>query len=526
MSTALEESTVRVMESLMASHGMVSKKLETFLEGWCQDSSLVNPQDAFIGPDGEPWAPLGYAGGVNQGAVYSNPAELLRIRQLARWFADENEFANNSHENRINYIAGWGHTYNVVAKPGEDVPDDAIDAVREIMEEFLKLNLWSPCYVRGSLHASGRAAWGYRQQQNVLRRDRDGEVIIRKFKVEDGILRLRYVEPEALFTPESLAGRDNVQYGIEVDPNDEETVVAYHVNRQSVDAADIQHRCRSASSRHPRGIPIHYAVRKNLVRASKILRNGSTVTEIQTAIGLIRKHLSATQASVSAFQQSLTQARDTTDTPPRRQQFKPGTILDTSGNTEYVIPGMGIDPSKYVAALQAELRAIASRLVMPEFMLSSDASNANFASTMVAEGPASKNFERLQWDEICCDLELIWDALAWAAQSGRLDHSVLERIDIVAEPPSARARNQVEDAQVVQVLDGLGVISKQTLSAQFGLDYEQEQANIETHNEDSGIPLSFDRPELPPLPGDQQPPAKPGDQQPPARETGDGKAAK
>ena len=41
-----------------------------------------------------------------------------------------------------------------------------------------------------------------------------------------------------------------------------------------------------------------------------------------------------------------------------------------------------------MTVLQAELRAIASRLVMPEFMLTSDASNANYASTMVAEGPA------------------------------------------------------------------------------------------------------------------------------------------
>ena len=46
--------------------------------------------------------------------------------------------------------------------------------------------------------------------------------------------------------------------------------------------------------------------------------------------------------------------------------------------------------------LQAELRAIAARLVMPEFMFTSDASNANYASTMVAEGPAVRMFERLQ----------------------------------------------------------------------------------------------------------------------------------
>jgi hypothetical protein len=46
--------------------------------------------------------------------------------------------------------------------------------------------------------------------------------------------------------------------------------------------------------------------------------------------------------------------------------------------------------ASFVAVLHAELRAIASRLVMPEFMLTSDASNGNYASTMVAEGPAMR----------------------------------------------------------------------------------------------------------------------------------------
>ena len=35
---------------------------------------------------------------------------------------------------------------------------------------------------------------------------------------------------------------------------------------------------------------------------------------------------------------------------------------------------------------------------MPEYMLSGDASNANFSSTMVAEGPAVKTFEEMQAD--------------------------------------------------------------------------------------------------------------------------------
>ena len=38
-------------------------------------------------------------------------------------------------------------------------------------------------------------------------------------------------------------------------------------------------------------------------------------------------------------------------------------------------------------------------------------------------------------------------------------------------------------------------------SAQFGLDYRQEQANKERHNEQFGLPISNDRPDLPPVPG-------------------------
>ena len=41
--------------------------------------------------------------------------------------------------------------------------------------------------------------------------------------------------------------------------------------------------------------------------------------------------------------------------------------------TEYEFPAAALDAGRYVAVLQAELRAIAARLVMPEFMFTSDA---------------------------------------------------------------------------------------------------------------------------------------------------------
>src|SRR6185295_1448942 len=89
-------------------------------------------------------------------------------------------------------------------------------------------------------------------------------------------------------------------------------------------------------------------------------------------------------------------------------QYGPGTILDAPAGLEYDFPAQGLDAGNFVTVLQAELRAIASRLVMPEFMLTSDASNANYSSTMVAEGPAVKMFSRLQAEQIADDLEVMW----------------------------------------------------------------------------------------------------------------------
>jgi len=493
-----QDAMANALESMVSGHNTVTERLESVLESIWNDANLVNPKDAYLGPDGEPWIPVGMATAHDdQSVIYRHEADLDRIRSLCRYFSDENEFAGNVHKNRINYIVGWGHTYNVVPKEGEDVSPEELAPVKQALLEFLRVNRWSPNYVASSRRASGRSGWGYRQQSNVFRRDRDGEVLLRKFYGDDGCLRVRYIEPERLVPKVT---NKHTRFGIETDPQDEETVIAYHVMGESVDASEIQQRTRNGSSRHPRGIPINYAVRKNLVRAGKILRNGSSVTEVQTAIGLIRKHAQATKTAVQAFQSAITQPRNQSDDPPRRQKYEPGTILDSSQGIEYEFPGMKIDPSKYVASLQAELRAIASRHVMPEFMLSSDASNANFASTMVAEGPAVKNFEQLQWDEIASDLEIIWDALEHAAQSGKFDPLLLDAVDIIAEPPSAQARNRLEDAQVGQILNGLGWLSPQTGAAQFGLDYEQEQSNIERDSEQQGTPLSPDRPDLPPVP--------------------------
>src|SRR5688572_27876777 len=105
-------------------------------------------------------------------------------------------------------------------------------------------------------------------------------------------------------------------------------------------------------------------------------------------------------------------------------------IVDAPSGLDYDFPTRGLDAASFVAVLQAELRAIAARLVMPEFMFTSEASNSNYASTMVAEGPAMKMFERLQARMIEQDRAVMWRVVDNAVAAGRLPQNVHELVEI------------------------------------------------------------------------------------------------
>ena len=157
-----------------------------------------------------------------------------------------------------------------------------------------------------------------------------------------------------------------------------------------------------------------------------------------------------------------------TATPPAGSSIRPA-------GADHEFPASGLDAGRYVTVLQAELRAIASRLVMPEFMLSSDASNANYSSTLVAEGPAVKMFERLQNETTEDDLELLRRVLEKAVEAGRLPPAALTAVDIQATAPTLAAHDRLRDAQADAILVKSGAMSPATMAMRHGLDPGQER---------------------------------------------------
>ncbi|MCS7306264.1 MAG: phage portal protein [Thermoguttaceae bacterium] len=439
----------------------IERQLQEALDRLWDD--YVDPDEVLYDEAGMRWARLSDMPrpGSPTGAAYTTEAQLANIRAECRALAVGNEFAINGHENRISYIVGPGHKYRIVPKPGRRVPAEILAQYEEFLVEFLRINKWH-----------------HRQQEIVRRKDRDGEVFLRFFVGPDGMTRVRFVEPEQVSTPATHSANPAASFGILTDPQDVETVLGYFIDGQFVEASLIQHRKLGVDANVKRGLPLFYPVRANLRRAEKLLRNMSVLAEVQSAIALIRKHTTATRSALEQFIRQEAEGQSGSGlraTPLRR--YGPGTILDVFAGVEYDFPASRINAANYVAVLQAELRAIAARLVMPEFMLTSDASNANYASTMVAEGPAVKMFERLQQDMIADDLEVLWFALRTAVAAGRLPGQAMEDIEIQAVPPSLCARDRLREAQADRILVLSGAMSPRTMALRHGLDPDREAAS-------------------------------------------------
>jgi hypothetical protein len=458
-----------------------NRLLEMFDALW---DDFVDPREAYADVDGEWWLPVGGAAGYprrgsasgtqfgaggTQWAVCgpTNEQQLHELRSQCRRLALTNEFAINGHENRISYIVGCGHSYLATVAKGAVAPPEVAMQVQGLLHRF-------KC----------ESCWHERQQEIVRRVDRDGEAFLRFFVGADGMTRVRFIEPDQVATPSHLSADPSASFGIQTDPLDVETVLGYYVDGQFVDASEVQHRRSNVDRNVKRGLPLYAPVRKNLRRAEKLLRNMSVVAEIQSAIALIRKHRGVSRSGVEQFVASDADATATSAASGRTQnyrQYGPGTILDAPAGLEYDFPVTSVDAASYVAVLQAELRAIAARLVMPEFMFTADASNANFASTMMAESPAIRMFERLQASMIEQDRAVLWRIVDNAVAAGQLPANVRDVIEIQIMPPTLQVRDALRDAQVDKIAYANGILSPQTWAQHLGLDYDQEQKNLAMH---------------------------------------------
>lgn len=451
------------------------------LESQFDAMDIVNPNEAYIDPGtGEQWLPLGIGSDLDVfTAPFTNELELRVIRQRARVTALKNPYAKNLLNSITAFVVGKGHRYTAAVKKNirntneRDTAKKVGERVQKWLDKLLKINKWPR-----------------RQRQTVWRYHRDGEAFTRMFHSEDGYTLFRFVEPAEVLTPAGKTQSVNCTFGIETDPDDVETVEYYWIGGEKVPAEEIQHRKANVDMNTKRGLSTLFTIREHLDRALKLLRNMSITVANQTALSMIRHH-KGTGKQVQSFAAKAAQTTRFTRPGPastevKQRQIVPGTTWDVvDGKTRVEFPAQGLNAGSPVQILQAELRAIASAMSWPEFMIGADSSNANYSSTMVAENPAVKSIETEQADHIADDLELIQAAIENAVNVGRLPAEALTMVEIEVEAPLIVTRNEKDRADISKLLGEMRVKSPQTTASEFGLDYAQEQQNFTEHDDQS-----------------------------------------
>lgn len=440
---------------------------------------LVNSSDAYFGKDWrDSWDNIGSGVAYDENSMpYTNELELSMIRKASRKTVRKNPYAEDLLNNLVSFVIGKGHRYLAVQKK---------DAKRVSKKALIDAQLWLD-----ELLIANR--WRRRQRESFRRKHRDGETFFRLFPQKNGLTYWRFLEPSQVSTPPERQRYENETFGVVRDPDDVEDVQGYYVDGKYVDAYQIQHRKCNADLTDPRGLSSIYCVQENLDRAKQLLTSMSMLVTIQTAIAVIRKHNRPANAvrSFSSSKADYTARDPVTGSTRKFASFRPGSIIDTNKDTDYEFPASSINPQGPVGVLGAELRAVASSKSLPEYMIGSDASNANYASTMVAESPAVKFFESEQEDQIEEDLELIWASFDWAVLNGRLPAELRDMVEIEVSGPTLVTRDPKQQADTDDVYLRHRIMSPQTVQARLGLDPDQESENWDAWDGENLAPVDL-----------------------------------
>lgn len=462
---------VSISETLATAPAATPATSQPLAESMDLTGQVVDPRGPYA-PDanGEAWIPLGMEGDKAEACGAADENQLRAIRGLCRYAAKKSPYAINGHKNRQNYIIGSGHTYTATVKKGMNATDEEVDAVQKALDDFVRVNKWHK-----------------RQRECLLRKDRDGEAFLRFSTDGEGNVLVRFVEPGQVATPTEAANDSRNTFGIRTDAEDVETVEGYFIDGKLVSADEIQHRKANVDSNVKRGLPLMWPALDILKETKAIRRNMAVGSVIQTSVAMTKTVAGGSTngpSSLRAGAADATRSNPLTGKTEYFEQQRPGKIITKTDAVEYDFPFATTDYSAFVEVIANNLREISSMLVMPEFMFTSDASNGNFASTMVAEGPAVRNFETEQYDQREDDLEVMRRQVKARAAAANLPDDILERVEIDVQCPQLAVRDAKAETERRQILANNKILSQQTWSAEEGYDYAQEQENIEQHMDD------------------------------------------
>ncbi|MBX3437582.1 MAG: phage portal protein [Planctomycetaceae bacterium] len=238
----------------------------------------------------------------------------------------------------------------------------------------------------------------YSFQEHARRTWRDGECFLRKFSETSWPPDLRFVDPETIGPTKEDADSQGIvtdaddvespQWYLRIDPTTGDLI-------ETIAACEMLHTRVGVDSNEKRGVTVLNPVIEQLERFESWIGTELAARKLQASIVLWRKVTNP--AAATAFSgESTVESMSGISPGPGVSRFQPGSVLTTGASTDIRFVQPDTNYSDTVPLGRMLLLNAAAGAGLPEFMLTSDASNANYASTMVAEGPAVKMFQSEQ----------------------------------------------------------------------------------------------------------------------------------
>lgn len=241
-----------------------------------------------------------------------------------------------------------------------------------------------------------------KSKEMIRRTLRDGDLFLRWFRPMRGsqFQPVRFVDPREI--QPSRNGKP--AYGIAIDANDYELVRYYNrvwtpegsrqERTERILPRDLDHWKILVDSEVKRGVSYYVGMAHYAGEYSRWLADRIELNKIRHYFNVVGK---VTGGDLDSFEDELTNEVDISPVgaTPKKKQYKPGGVLLQEG-VEWDLKSLNINASDTADDGRAIQLQIAIATGLPEYIVRGDASNANYASTMVSESPFVKLMESWQ----------------------------------------------------------------------------------------------------------------------------------
>jgi len=368
--------------------------------------------------------------------------------------------------------------------------------------------LWKNYKRCGRIHP--QLGWVGFWTEAYRRYKRDGEVFIFLGNdKKDARLSPRFMDPKDFVHPtgvsssnsfDSDSGIDPLSNGIEVDPDDPATILRYWYRPHSrksqravaIDADRIIHVKNAVDTTIKRGLPLVFVCRDYLKHFDTWIMQSLKHQKTQSLIAIMRYWekmplgaLNTVLEKGDVYRRERPTQAGGTITQHITGDVMPVVDAPKGMKMEYTKPSGNFADSEILA--RRVLLACAAGAGLSEAMVAADASNANYASSRIAQLVPMKTFKREQgeWAEI---VQLFYEKWCYAeAAAGRLPPFIGEwGLEAEITPTKLPDFEGELSTEHVIMQHSEGIVSKQTARESLGLDHETEDDRVEQELNDIG----------------------------------------